>query len=101
MTWSEADHLDCLQAERRGYAYVMRQHGGLTSSAARETALERYPYEPDGDPYRGLVFHDEAWHWAMLAIHGDRYAADHPGPAHPSVAYRALAEHAGRPVNGP
>ncbi|MCZ2525952.1 hypothetical protein [Streptomyces sp. HB2AG] len=87
MTWSEAEYLEYLRSERRCYAWVMERHGGSTPEEAREAALEHYPYEPDGAPYRGLVFHDEAWHWAMLAIHGDRYAVEHPGPAQPPPEY--------------
>lgn len=90
MTWDEAEYLDCVQSERRGYAWVMQHHGGLAPKEARKAALERYPYEPPGAPYRGLIFHDEAWHWAMLAIHGDRYVAEHPELADPSPEYRAL-----------
>lgn len=90
MTWDEAEYLDCLRSERRGYAWVMRRHGGLTAAQAAEAALERYPYEPEGAPERGLVFHDEAWHWAMLAIHGDRYVVEHPELVQPSPEYEAL-----------
>ncbi|MFD7686939.1 hypothetical protein [Streptomyces sp. NPDC059781] len=90
MTWSEAEYLDHLHAERRAYAWVMRHYGGLTPAQATEAALEWYPYEPEGRAHRGLVFHDEAWHWAMLAIHGDRYTLDHPELVHPPSAYEAL-----------
>ncbi|MEV5574586.1 hypothetical protein AB0L06_31515 [Spirillospora sp. NPDC052269] len=68
----------------------MQHHGGLTPEEAEEAALEQYPYEPGGDPLRGLVFHDDAWHWAMLAIHGDRYGRKHPELVHPSPEYEAL-----------
>ncbi|MBO8185059.1 hypothetical protein [Streptomyces spirodelae] len=90
MTWSEAEYRECLHSERRAYAWVMRHHGGLSPAAAWEAALECYPFEPDGDPYRGLVFHDEAWHWAMLALHGERYPVEHPELLDPPPAYRAL-----------
>ncbi|MFF5157744.1 hypothetical protein ACFY3N_16065 [Streptomyces sp. NPDC000348] len=90
MTWNEAEYLDLLHAERRAYAWVMRHYGGLTPAKATEAALEWYPYEPEDHPCRGLVFHDEAWHWAMSAIHGDRYTVEHPGLAHPPPAYEAL-----------
>ncbi|WP_406673847.1 hypothetical protein WBK31_35620 [Nonomuraea sp. N2-4H] len=43
-----------------------------------------------GEPYRGLVFHDEAWHWAMLGIYGERYWVAHPELADPPPEYRAL-----------
>ncbi|MFE2147682.1 hypothetical protein ACFXA3_39160 [Streptomyces sp. NPDC059456] len=90
MTWDETEYLDCLRSERRGYAWVMRRHGGMAPEEAMEAALERYPFEPADAPYRGLIFHDEAWHWAMLAIHGDRYPVEHPELVQPSADYRAL-----------
>ncbi|MER7823051.1 hypothetical protein ABTX85_10855 [Streptomyces sp. NPDC096097] len=100
MTWSEEEYLDCLRSERRGYAWVMHRHGGLTQEESMEAALECYPYEPAGDPLRGLVFHDEAWHWAMRAIHGDAYVVDRPELARPSPAYRALDRSSPRPRPG-
>ena len=90
MTWREAEYLDHLYAERRAYAWVMRHYGGLTPAEATEAALECYPYEPEDHAYRGLVFHDEAWHWAMLTIHGNRYPVEHPELVHPPSAYQAL-----------
>ncbi|MFG3099234.1 hypothetical protein ACGFZL_01660 [Streptomyces sp. NPDC048182] len=90
MTWSEAEYLDYLGSERRGYAWVMRHYGGLTPAQAEEAALERYPYEPADAPFRGLVFHDEAWHWAMLAIHGDFYWQGHPERESGPPEYQAL-----------
>ncbi len=90
MTWSEAEYVECLQGERRCYAWVMRRHGNLTPTEAWAAALECYPYEPSDAPYRGLVFHDEAWHWAMSKIHGVRYTVEHPELAEPSAEYRAL-----------
>ena len=90
MTWTEAEYAAYLADERRRYAWVMWRHGGLSPAAARAAALEWYAHEPADAPYRGLVFHDEAWHWAMLALHGARYPEDHPELAVPSAAYRAL-----------
>ncbi|MFG3531013.1 hypothetical protein ACGF8B_30385 [Streptomyces sp. NPDC047917] len=90
MTWSETEYVECLRAERRHYAWLMQRHGELAPEDAWAAALERYPYEPSDAPFRGLIFHDEAWHWAMLAIHGDRYTVAHPELAQPSAEYRAL-----------
>ena len=90
MTWGEAEYVDYLQAERRAYAWVMRHYGGLTPAEATEAALECCPYEPEDHAYRDLIFHDEAWHWAMLTIHGDRYTVEHPELVHPPAAYPAL-----------
>jgi hypothetical protein len=90
MTWSEAEYLEYLQVERRRYAWVMRRHGHLTRAEAWTAALKCYPYEPSDAPYRGLVFHDEAWHWAMRAIHGDRYTVERPELVEPSDEYLAV-----------
>jgi hypothetical protein len=90
MTWTEAEYLDLLRSERRAYAWVMHHHGGMSLSASRAAAMESYPYEPADHPHRGLVFHDEAWHWAMSRIHGQRYSVEHPELADPSPEYRAL-----------
>ncbi|GGP90888.1 hypothetical protein GCM10010266_11920 [Streptomyces griseomycini] len=90
MTWSEAEYLEYLESEQRAFAWVMRRYGGLTPAKAWEEALECYPYEPAGHPCRGLVFHDEAWHWAMLTIHGDWYVVEHPELVGPPAEYEAL-----------
>ncbi|MFI1968087.1 hypothetical protein BLA24_21190 [Streptomyces cinnamoneus] len=90
MTWSEAEYVEYLQSERRLYAWVMRRHGNLTLPESWAAALAAYPYEPDGTPHRGLVFHDEPWHWAMLDLHGERYTVEHPELVHPPVEYTAL-----------
>ncbi|MFF9984708.1 hypothetical protein [Streptomyces erythrochromogenes] len=90
MTWSETEYLDYLQSERRRYAWVMQHLGGLPPEEAAEAALTFYPYQSAEVPLRGLVFHDEAWHWAMLMIHGDRYVVDHPELIHPSHDYQTV-----------
>lgn len=68
----------------------MQRYGGLTPIRAEEAALECYPYETSDALYRGLVFHDEAWHWAMLKIHGGSYWVEHPELVQPSAEYTAL-----------
>ncbi|MEK2472534.1 hypothetical protein [Streptomyces noursei] len=90
MMWSEEEYLACLRGERRRYAWVMRRYGDLPPVRAREAAVAHYPYEPSDAPYRGLVFHDEAWHWAMLALYGNRYTVEHPELIAPPAEYQAL-----------
>ncbi|MER7079148.1 hypothetical protein SAMN02982929_03162 [Saccharopolyspora kobensis] len=90
MEWSEDEYVDYLRGERTQYAWVMRHYGGTTAEQAEAAAAQRYPYEPADKPYRGLVFHDEAWHWAMLALHGEQYWARHPELVDPPAAYREL-----------
>jgi hypothetical protein len=87
MTWTEAEYVTHLRDERRVYAWVMERYGGLTPAAAGQAALEWYPYEPTDTPIRGLVFHDEAWHWAMTAIHGHDYVVTRPELAVPPAEY--------------
>ncbi len=88
--WSETEYIEHLLAERRRFAWVMQRHGGFSAADAEAAALEQYPYEASDAPYRGLVFHDRAWHWAMLKIYQDMYWVDHPDLAKPSAGYRAL-----------
>ncbi|MFE7838470.1 hypothetical protein ACFU53_21155 [Streptomyces sp. NPDC057474] len=90
--WWEAEdkYLDLLQGERRRYAWVMRRYGGLTLTESWAAALDSYPYEPADQPCRGLAFHDEAWHWAMLTLHGTCYTREHPELADPPAEYTAL-----------
>ena len=89
--WSEDEYVAYLAGERRRFAWVMRRYGGLTAAQADAAALERDPYEAGDVPYRGLVFHDQAWHWAMLKIHQDRYWLTHPELASPPAEYNALS----------
>lgn len=90
MGWTEDDYRACLDAERRAFTWVMERYGDMPPPQATAAAIERYPYEPPESPNRGLVFHDEAWHWAMLRIHGDRYVVERPDLVDPPAAYRAL-----------
>ncbi|GAB3989794.1 hypothetical protein GCM10029978_115860 [Actinoallomurus acanthiterrae] len=90
--WDEDEYLACLRAERRGYAWVMRRYGGLTPARAEAAALEHYPYEASDAPYRGLVFHDHSWHWAMSRIHGDSYGREHPELLDPTPEYWAVSD---------
>ena len=66
------------------------RYGDLDPKQAEMAAVEQYPFEASDKPYRGLVFHDEAWHWAMLAIHGNQYWLPYPPLETPSAEYRAL-----------
>jgi hypothetical protein len=90
--WREDEYVEYLRDERRRFAWVLQQHGGLSPADAESAALERYPYEADNVPFRGLIFHDEAWHWAMLRIHGDLYWREHPELVEPPSEYSALGE---------
>lgn len=85
----EAEYVENLAAERARYAWVMRTYGGVSAAEAEASAERCYPHEPTG-PYRGLVFHDDAWHWAMLQLKGEGYWTRFPELTHPPQAYHAL-----------
>ena len=88
--WTEEEYAQCLEGERRRYRWVMQRYGNLDAIQAEAAAQKRYPFEPGDAPFRGLVFHDEAWQWAMREIHGDRYWIAHPHLAEPPAEYLAL-----------
>ncbi|MEU3777246.1 hypothetical protein AB0F11_29400 [Streptomyces sp. NPDC032472] len=90
MVWSEDEYMENLLGERRSYAWVMQRYGGMGAAEAERAAVECYPYEPADDEYRGLVFHDEAWHWAMKALYGHNYVNERPELVWPPPEYRAL-----------
>ena len=72
----------------------MRRYGGMALDESWAAALHCYPYEPSDEPYRALVFHDEAWHWAMLRLHGERYPVEHPELLQPPDEYLGLGHRA-------
>jgi hypothetical protein len=89
--WTESEYVEYLEGERRRFAWVMRRYGGLTAAEADAAAQEQYPYQPSDAPFRGFVFHDEAWRWAQLKIHhGALYWVDHPELIDPPAEYNAL-----------
>lgn len=89
-SWREEDYVDYLRSERLRYVWVLVHYGDRSAATAEAEALARYPYEPADAPYRGLIFHDEAWHWAMGALHGDAYPVTHPHLVTPPDEYRQL-----------
>ncbi|WP_433341386.1 hypothetical protein [Streptomyces sp. CA-253872] len=95
---NEEEYRTYLGEERAAFAWVLEHHGSRTPAEAHAQALARYPYEPASAPYRELVFHDEAWHWAMLHLHGARYWHDRPELLHPPREYEHQAR---RPVSPP
>ena len=57
--------------ERFTYMLLLQRLGNYTEEDAVAKTLARYPYEPLGTAFRGFVFHDESWQWAMRLIYGD------------------------------
>ena len=85
--WTEEEYLEYLNAERRSFAWCLEKYGDRSPEAAKSEAEDFYAYEASDAPFRGLVFHDLAWHWAMLRIYGDGYWRKHPDLEHPSEEY--------------
>lgn len=92
VNWTEQEYLDYLESERHMYAWCLVAYAGLLPSDAREAAQSFYPYEPAGKHLRGLVFHDHAWHWAMLRIVGESYWVKRPDLLEWSAEYRAESD---------
>ncbi|WP_420008417.1 hypothetical protein [Xanthomonas sacchari] len=84
--WTEKEYLEYLKHERHMFAWVLRYYGSHSPADADDAAVEHYPYEPPSD-LRGLIFHEEAWHWAVLRIHGDTYWLANPQLESPSQEY--------------
>lgn len=76
---TEQEYVVCLEHERHMFAWTLERFGAVPPAEARARALQCYPYEPPDDVCRGLSFHDEAWHWAMLTLHGSMYWQASPG----------------------
>lgn len=84
--FTESEYRKILEEERHMFAWTLRVYGGCSADSALQQAKEFYAYEEPSD-LRGLVFHDEAWHWAMKRLFGDYYWQDHPEFASPSLVY--------------
>ncbi|GAA5068016.1 hypothetical protein [Nocardia callitridis] len=84
---SEDEYLETLGKERRRYAWVLERYLGKTAAAAHAEALRFYEYEPPDVANRGLVFHNDAWHWALLGLPGGSYWQTHPEWERPGDEY--------------
>ena len=90
--WSDDEkYIAALDEERRLFAWCLITYGGISAEQANKIAEERYEYEPPEDRYRGMIFHDTAWHWAMIYLFGERYWEARPEFAEPSQEYLAQA----------
>jgi hypothetical protein len=102
----EAEYGRYLAHERHMFAWCLERLGGAAWAEAEAAALHMYPSEPPDEVCRGFVFHDAAWHWAMLRIHGDRYWSKDRGLEVPTDDYRLESErfssdHPGTPPESP
>lgn len=86
----EKEYLSDLHDERQSFIWCLMKYGKYSLESATEKAFKLYCYEPPTHKYRWLVFHDEAWHWAMLQIFGEGYWAKYPEYESPSKEYRLM-----------
>ncbi len=68
--WPEENYLRYLAADRALYAWCLTRVGGVPVDKAAVRAEARFPYEPQGTPYHGLIHHAGAWQIAMLDLFG-------------------------------
>lgn len=84
---SEEEYIAYLGAERHLFAWALQHFGRICKETAEKEAHRIYPYEPESDEYRWLIFHDEAYHRAMLYLYGNEYWREFPQYATPSQEY--------------
>jgi hypothetical protein len=84
----EADYRQRLHVERHMYAWTLVHTAGVEEAGAATRAEERYKLLPASDRYREMIFHDEAWHIAMLDLHGNCYWHREPGLEKSPEAYQ-------------
>jgi hypothetical protein len=88
----ESEYLESLNYDRHMFAWCLVAFGKVPGPIARSRAEAFYPYESTTAELRGLVFHDEAWHWAMLQILGEQYWRERPELKYPSADYQAESQ---------
>lgn len=86
--FSDEEYGDYLLVERRSYAWALVNYGNFSQEIAEQMAIDFYRLEPRNE----LVFHDQAWHWAMLKIFGPQYWINRPDLLTPPAGYIALQE---------
>ena len=89
---TEEEYISSLKQQSHMYEWCLKNIGGLTTSEAKLEAEKLYTYVPPSEKYRWLVFHDDAWHWAMLKINGEQYWTSFPELAHASPEYEQELE---------
>ena len=75
---TEAEYQVLLVQQGHMYEWCLKNIGNLSEKDARKEAKEFYKYEPVSEKLRWLVFHEDAWHWAMLKIKGENWWVDFP-----------------------
>ncbi len=62
-----------IRIEKHMYKWCLIKYGSLNHELADKQANDFYNFESEDNEYKYIVFHEEAWHWAMIKIHGENY----------------------------
>ena len=84
---SEDEYLAQLNQQKHMYYWCLINVGSFSLNKAKNEAEKLYKYEHQTEGYRWLIFHDDAWHWAMLKIHGEQYWLKDPNLENESKEY--------------
>lgn len=87
----EQEYLEQLKHERYMFCWCLMTYADMPVDVATAKAAAFYAYQPPGNPNRDIIFHDEAWHWAMLHIIGEQYWLSKPEYLTPSQQYIDLS----------
>lgn len=84
--FGEDEYRAYLINEREAYVWTLVNYGGYSQNDAEKMAMDFYRDDPGNE----LIFHDSAWHWAMLKIFGNNYWDSLPDLLDPPTAYLEL-----------
>ena len=84
---TEEDYLNQLQQQRHMFEWCLLNIGAYSRDEIASASDRLFSYKPESDEYRWLVFHEDAWHWAMLEIKGEGYWRRFPSLIDPSAEY--------------
>jgi hypothetical protein len=86
--WEDGEYKEVLLGERHMFAWVLETYGKFSREDVQSKAISFYKYEDPGTECRGLIFHDLAWHWAMIELYGEGYWHERPELEKPSIEYK-------------
>ena len=83
----EEEYLKQLKQQRHMFEWCLLNIGTFSQEKIESASNRLFSYKPESDRYRWLVFHDDAWHWAMLEIKGEGYWRTYPNLERASIEY--------------
>lgn len=89
----EEEYLNQLKQQRHMFEWCLLNVGEYSRDKIKSVSNRLFSYKPESDEYRWLVFHEDAWHWAMLEIKGEGYWCKYPNLKDPSLEYEQECEH--------